>query len=235
MSNTWFEGADQISLSAINEFRLADHVPHTGSATYGDIASSSGLPEQLVERLLRHAMTNHIFTEKETGQVQNNALSRLLATDANLSDTISMTAQDTWPACTRAVDAIKKHPVCQEPSETAFALVNEPGVPIFEFLARHPERTQRFGGAMRYYASLESQDVQHLVDGYPWSNVDRPEATFVDVGGGQGWASQALAQVTSNIKFIVQDLEGTVRDGRELLPRELSHRVIFMQHDFFTQ
>ncbi|MCJ1456321.1 hypothetical protein MMC28_006682 [Mycoblastus sanguinarius] len=159
--------ADEVSLGAINEFRLADHVPPTGSTTFRDIASSSRLPENLVERLMRHAMGNHIFTEKEPGQVQHTASSSLLATDADLSDTIAMVAQEIWQVCTRAVDAMKLYPDSQEPSETAFSLINKPGVPMFAFLAEHPERARRFGSAMSYFARLKSFDINHLIHGYP--------------------------------------------------------------------
>lgn len=184
---------------------------------------------------MRHAMANHIFTETEPGQVQHTASSTLLATDPDLNDTIAMMARETWQVSTRAVDAIRMHPDCQEPSEAAFALVNRPGVPMFEFLAEHPQRARRFGGAMRYYARQENLDLKHLVNGYPWSSLDRPGVVFVDVGGGQGWVSRALADATSHIEFVVQDLEGTIRDGKEALPQDMEPRIKFMQHDFFTE
>ena len=180
-------------------------------------------------------MNNHIFTEKETGKVQHTASSRLLASEPNLTDTVYMMTQNTWPVSTEAVEAIKIHPECQEPSQAAFTLNNEPGVPMFGFLARYPEQAKRFGGAMRYYSSMESQNLKHLVNGYPWSSVDRPGAVCVDVGGGQGWVSRALAGSTCDIEFIVLDLEGTVKEGRRILPQELEPRIRFVQHDFFKQ
>ncbi|KAL6716690.1 hypothetical protein ACLMJK_006258 [Lecanora helva] len=227
--------ADQISLGAINEFRIAKHVPETGSASFEEIGDRSRLPAQLVERLLRQAMTNRIFTEDETGQVKHTAASRLLARDADLSDAITMMAQESWRPSTRVTDAIKKYPECQEPNEAAFALVNEPGVSMFDFLARQPQRARYFDRAMRYYASLENCDLKHLVNGYAWSDMDRPGVVMVDVGGGQGWVSRALAQATGNIRFIVQDLKNTAEDGERLLPQDLSHRIEFTEHDFFIK
>jgi ubiquinone/menaquinone biosynthesis C-methylase UbiE len=55
----------------------------------------------------------------------------------------------------------------------------------------------------------------------------------VDVGGGQGGVSQALAAATNNIRFVVQDLEGTVLEGQRVLPQHLQNRVTFQAHDFF--
>ena len=107
------------------------------------------------------------FIEKEPGQVQHTASSSLLATEADLSDTIVMMARETWQVSTRAVDAIKMHPDCQEPSEAAFALINEPGVTMFAFLAQHPERARRFGGAMccenRLRSGITSSRVVSIV------------------------------------------------------------------------
>ena len=180
-------------------------------------------------------MHNHIFTESETGHVRHTASSRLLAHDTDLCDAIAMMAQETWPCSLRVLDAVEKHPECQEPNEAAYGLVNEPGVSMFDFLARQPQRLRRFVGAMRYYSSLPGWDLKYLVNGYAWSDVDRPGAVVVDVGGGQGVVSRALAQNTSNIHFIVQDLEDTAKDGEGLLPQDLRHRIRFMQHDFFSE
>lgn len=36
------------------------------------------------------------------------------------------------------------------------------------------------------------------------------------------------------MKFIVQDLPGTVEQGRKALPSDLEGRVEFVAHDFFT-
>ena len=47
--------------------------------------------------------------------------------------------------------------------------------------------------------------------------------------------SKYLANSTKNIKFIVQDLPGTVEQGRAALPAEFQGRVEFMVHDFFTE
>ena len=78
-------------------------------------------------------------------------------------------------------------------------------------------------------------DIQHLINGYDWAALDKPGGCAVDVGGGHGGVSQALARSTKHLKFVVQDLEGTVAEGIKLLPPDLDGRVEFMAHDFFTQ
>ena len=46
---------------------------------------------------------------------------------------------------------------------------------------------------------------------------------------------RALANSTNDIEFIVQDLDSTIKDRREILPQEVGHRIKFMHHDFFTE
>lgn len=52
---------------------MAEHVPLDNTATFTQIAKSSGLSEQLVERFTRHTMGNHVFGEREYGEVQHAA------------------------------------------------------------------------------------------------------------------------------------------------------------------
>ncbi len=227
--------ADEISLGAIYDYQLARHVPLDGSTSFADIAEASGLSANLVERLLRHAMANRIFTEDLLGQVEHTANSRQLATDPDLNDAIGVQLRETWRVAGKAHEAIAKFCGSEEPGDTAFGLVNEPGVSMFEYLSRHPERARRFGGAMRYYGKFEGWDLKHLVQGYDWTSLDLPGSTFVDVGGGQGSVACALAEATTRMRFVVQDLEGTVQDGQKSLPEILRGRVSFMEHDFFTE
>lgn len=235
---TW-SCADEISLGAIYDYQLAIHVPvspHDASTTFAQISKSSGLNVDLVERFLRHAMANRIFTEDPPGHVKHTAASRLLATDPDLNDAIGVQLRETWPVAHATHAAIKRHKDSQEPGDAAFGIANgEPGVAMFESLSKFPERGRRFGGAMRYYGKFEGWDLKHLVSGYDWAAVDKPGAWFVDVGGGQGAVACALADATSDLKFIVQDLAGTVRDGQKNLPETLKGRVEFAEHDFFTE
>lgn len=211
-----------------------DYVPLEGSTTFSAIAQAAGLSESLVERVMRHAMANAIFTETTPGQVMHTAASRALALDADLRAAVGMMTCDVAPATARTIEAIERWPGSGEPQETAFALQNELGVPIFETLAKDPERGQRFGAAMRYYGRAESSNLRWLIQSFDWGQIDRVGAVMIDVGGGQGTVPRALAAATKHLRFIVQDLEGPVVAGREALPSELRGRVEFMHHDFFA-
>ena len=228
------QSADELSLAVVNAYSLAEHVPLDGSTTLLEIADRSGLSVQLVERFMRHTMGNHIFTE-ENGMIRHTATSRLLATLPDLKATISMTTSETWPSVLKVVDAINKFPQCDEPSETAYSLAHEPDVTMFAHLAKHPERMENFGTAMGFYASTDALNVKHLVTGYPWSQFDLPGTVLVDVGGGQGSVSKALASTTKHIKYIVQDQQISSDSDSLLLSDGLKGRIEFMEHDFFTE
>ena len=104
---------------------------------------------------------------------------------------------------------------------------------LFDELAKYPDRAQRFAGAMSFRATATSKgdDVSHLLDNYPWSELGA--CTIVDVGGSHGPASIALAQRFPNLKCIVQDLPGTIAGCS--VPPELEGRLRYMVHDFFTE
>ena len=227
--------ADEVSLGIIYDYQLAKHVPLDGSISFAELAKASGLSEALVERFLRHAMVSHIFTEDPPGQILHTASSHLLATNPDANDSVGMHLRELWPAAWKTHEAIIKYPGSEEPGKTAYGLANEPGVPVFEYLAKHPERERCFGGAMRYYGTFEIWNPKHLVHGFDWATLDFPGSTFVDVGGGQGSVAGALAEVTTHIRFIVQDLAATAVVGQKSQPETLRSRISFMEHNFFSE
>jgi len=131
--------------------------------------------------------------------------------------------------------ALEKYPGSGEPYKTGFNIGNNTCDPFYLEIAKIPERSRRFGGGMRFMTRGALYDINHLIQGYDWAALDKIEGTVVDIGGGHGGVSRALAQATSKVKFIVQDLPGTVEEGKQILPKELEHRVYFMAHDFMNE
>lgn len=84
------------------------------------------------------------------------------------------------------------------------------------------------------HADLYSFDIKHLVNSFPWTSIDTPGSTIVDVGGGHGTVSRELHGHTTHTKFIVQDLPGTALEGERALPEQYKSRISFMAHDFFN-
>ena len=130
---------------------------------------------------------------------------------------------------------MEKYPGSGEPNETAFNLAFNTSRPFYLELEPTPERARRFGGAMRWMSQGGRFSNDHLIRGYDWAAFDHEGGMIVDVGGGHGAVSQALAVATQHVKFVVQDLPVTAIQGRKLLPAALQERVSFMPHDFFEE
>ena len=159
-------------------FRLAEAVPLTGSVTFAEVASKSGLDEALVTRLLRHGMIYHVFYEPVLGKVAHTVSSTALYKSDSVKDWLDMTFEEWGPASVKAVDAMQKFPGSQEQNETGFGLAFE-NESIFKYLAKRPERAKVFGGAMGNFSKGVSHKVEYLVKNYDWKGLG--EKTVVDV------------------------------------------------------
>ena len=151
-----------------------------------------------------------------------------------MRDTVGFLIDDIAPASHKVMRAMEKWPNSGEPNETGFNLEENTSDPFYIQLAKNSERSRRFGGGMRFMTQGSLYDINHLINGYHWHELDKIGGTVVDIGGGHGGVSRALAGATTQLKFVVQDLPGTAKEGEALLPAELKDRVIFMAHDFLT-
>ncbi|KAF7345187.1 hypothetical protein MSAN_01895200 [Mycena sanguinolenta] len=95
---------------------------------------------------------------------------------------------------------------------------------------------RRFDIAMRGAAALESTDAIHK--GFKWSGLSTG-SVLVDVGGGTGHISLAIAQKNPGLRVVVQDLEDTIKDSKiywkENFPSHVESRMVdFQVHNFHT-
>ncbi len=103
-----------------------------------------------------------------------------------------------------------------------------------------PERAGRFAGAMKWLGHAPAFSPQGLVDVFPWAPTSNgSQFTVVDVGGGLGHVSLALAasEQGSKAQFIIQDLGDIVAQGQSALPndKDLQEKIHFQVHDFFEE
>lgn len=217
-------------------------MPLDGSAPFEDLSRSSGLSLDRTRRFLQHAMMRRMFREEPAGQVRHTALSRMLVERPGSFDVLGNMMEEFCPAGTKVLDAMDKPGwSVEEPTYTGFSLYHGTALPVYLDLSRDPERLRRFGSATQFLSAAPEYDLKHFVNGYDWGELDNrtgTPATVVDMGGGKGQVSYALARATKNLQFVVQDLPGcndlagpqvnghSKEDG--------SRRVKFMDHDFFT-
>ena len=172
-------------------YKLAQAVPLEGSASYAEIAERSSLREGHVRRYVRAAMSNHIFDENVfTSRVRHTAISRLLATNPGFVDFVGLHVEEMGSAGACVIDAWNKwNQDDSEPNRTAYSLLNQTDLPIFELLAQHHERARRFDNAMRFGTADDSWDLRHILNAYDWTTLDHNGSLVVDVGGGRGAVS----------------------------------------------
>jgi ubiquinone/menaquinone biosynthesis C-methylase UbiE len=177
-------------------------------------------------------MTLNIFDESEPGQVRHTAISRLLATNEGYYNTIGLQIEDLGPASLKLIEAWEKFgDDTGEPDQSAFNLYNG-GRSLFTVLAEEPERAHRFDSAMKFCVEDKDFNFFDIVKALDWSTLDKPGSWVIDLGGGYGQISQALAKHTQKLSFTVQDLPHVVEQGRRELPSEFNERISFEAHNF---
>lgn len=94
-------------------------------------------------------------------------------------DWVGLCTSDFFPAAAHTVDAMAKWPGSQEPTQTGFSVAWNIDVPMFVEIGKNPARAKRFGGAMQSLTGGEGYEVDYLVDGYPWGEIE--QGVMVDV------------------------------------------------------
>ncbi|KAL8941390.1 MAG: hypothetical protein Q9216_002268 [Gyalolechia sp. 2 TL-2023] len=192
-----------------------------------------GLKESLLRRLLSHCATHHIYYQASPDFFVHTAASRVLGENEGMRKWILIGAEELIPATLKTADALVKYPDSEEPEHSGWNLQNATELPIFRALAGMPSRAAVFAGAMTYHAKLPGFSPAYLVSAFPWASFNS-ETCVVDVGGGLGHVSKALAAHSPQVKCIVQDSPGVVAQAQgESLPTNLQGRVSFQSHDFF--
>ncbi|KAK3360902.1 S-adenosyl-L-methionine-dependent methyltransferase [Lasiosphaeria ovina] len=225
---------NNVCLQTIARFHISAMVPAGGRVSYADLAARTALPEQVLRRLLRHAMTMHVFREPEPGMVAHTRASKAL-TDPAMNAWLRIGTEEMWPAAVRMLDALQKWPESSEPNETGFSLGHNTSESIYGVIGGGgPELAVRFATAMAVYASRPEYSPAFIVDHYDWAALG-PETRVVDVGGAQGHVAMALARGHANLaSVLVQDMAVVVAGADAGVPAALKSRIAFMPHDLLA-
>jgi hypothetical protein len=223
---------DEMSLRVIYRFRIAQHVPLDSSISFSDLAKACTINENLLTRLLRHAMVFHLFHEPERGFVAHTIDSRLLATDPDLFDAVGCLLEDMGTAAQNIANAMEKWPGSDERNHCACCYTYNTDKPWFGYLQQYPERFRKFSAMMRWVGEAQVSFQTGVITLYPWEKLGN--GTVVDMGGGNGQVIIPIARTYPSLKFIVQDLAGAFEQGQQTVSEdaELKPRITFMPHDF---
>lgn len=123
---------------------------------------------------------------------------------------------------------------------------------FFDHLQADEARAKRYDLMLQSHGRREGYDISHTVSGYPWASLGT--ATVVDVsiepslyfsqaspaylwnqmGGNEGLVSIAVAEVSPQLFFVVQDLAGMrTPEAADKIPKHLSNRISLTTHEFF--
>lgn len=90
-----------ICLQTITRFKIASMIPADGEVSFAEIAAQiDGLSEQMVCRLLRHAMTLRVFREPTPGMVAHTRASKAL-TNPIMNAWLRNGSHEMWPAAVK--------------------------------------------------------------------------------------------------------------------------------------
>ena len=137
---------------------------------------------------------------------------------------------EVWPAATRLVDAVETWPGGKGKDESGYQLVH--GRTLYQSLAAEPAKQARYDSAAGSFADDRTFSLDHLIKGFDWAGLG--DGLVVDIGGGIGSASKALAKAFPRLTFVVQDREHVVRNA-VVENVEIRDRIKFMAHDFHDE
>jgi len=113
-----------IGIQAVIRFRVADHLKADEEVTFAELAKRCQLPEEDLTRMLRQAMTRHIFKEPSKGYVAHTAASKCYIDAPLLQDWVYLALEEIWPAALYTIDALEKWKGSGEPTHTVRKMAN---------------------------------------------------------------------------------------------------------------
>ena len=87
-----------MSLHFIHHYKIAQKLGPNGQKTYKQIADECGLDEDDTRRMLRLAVTDHLFEEPEKGTISHTAATQMLAVNPLLSAWAGLATHENWPS-----------------------------------------------------------------------------------------------------------------------------------------
>ncbi|KAK3897615.1 O-methyltransferase-domain-containing protein, partial [Staphylotrichum tortipilum] len=220
------------AIQVLCHFNVPQHVPLQESISIGELSAKTGLREDLLSRFVRMAAANYYFTEPRPGFIAHTAWSRTIATDEKMRSCVWFYYTELMPSVAKLVEAVVKFPDSDELQETAFWLAFKDT--FFNHKEKHQDHMVKFGLCMDGLAGgIGAEGVESIARAYKWENTPA-KSLVVDVGGGIGHVSAAIAREHPHLRFQVQD-SGHLTEASNLLLQAsgVADRVQHVTHNFF--
>jgi hypothetical protein len=223
------------AMQVLCHFSVPQQVPLHGDIGMGELSAKTGLDKGLRARFLRLAAANYYFTEPRRGFIAHTAWFKTLATDPKMRACVWFRHSEMMPSVAKLVEAVETHTGstdAAEPRNAAFSLAFRDT--FFDYKEKHPDHMIKFGQFVDAFASgIEADTAESIARAYAWETLPAG-SLVVDVGGGIGHISTAVAQKHAFLRFQVQDF-GDLAEESSVLQQSagVSDRVQFCPHSFF--
>jgi hypothetical protein len=214
-------GGYQVSavIGAVARLGVADALVEA-PATSAELATRLGAHELSLSRLLQATLDTGLFALGDDGRYSLTPLGDLLRSDVPGSlqrYAVVSTEAWRWNAYGQLAHALKT-------GEPGFVAAF--GLPLWDYLASHPEAAASFEESLARIGAARDQAVVRSVD---FSRFER----VVDVGGGRGGLLSALLAVQSRLRGVLFDLPSVVEPARQILAAaDYAERLEVVAGDF---
>src|SRR5215470_14698020 len=201
---------------------LADHLAR-GPKRADELAAATKTHPPSLSRFMRTLAHLGLVTENETAQFALTPLGEALKTgDRGAARSAILTLASPW--ITSGWERLLESVQTGRPG-----LEQALGMPIFDWLAKHPEEASLFSETM---VSFHGAEPAAVAAAYDFSGM----TTIVDVGGATGNLLAAILDKYSGRRGILYDLPHVVRDAPKLIQaRGLADRVTIESGSFFER
>ena len=204
------------------KLRLADLLKGR-TRTLEDLATAAGVQPQALYRILRALASVGIFAETKGRRFKLTPLAATLQTGVSASmHSWALMINDNW-----GWDSWKELLYGVKTGEVPFLKAH--GVPIFEYLEKHPEDLEVFGESMTSLSQIENPAVAAA---YKVSGL----RTLVDVAGGHGSLLATILKANTRLKGVLFDRGAVIaraENDRHVTAKGITERCRLESGNFF--
>jgi hypothetical protein len=202
------------ALRVVTMLNVADLLKD-GAKTSAQLATETKANASALHRVLRALASVGVFKEDADGRFSLTALGQLLRADHPQTQKyfILMISGAPYQAWGKLDFAVK----------TGNSSFNEAfGMPIFEYLGKHPEEHKIFDAAM---TGIHGPETEPMIEAYDFSVFK----TVADIGGGNGLTISGIINRYSNVSGILFDMPQVVERAKG----HVSNKIRIEGGDFF--
>jgi ubiquinone/menaquinone biosynthesis C-methylase UbiE len=207
------------SIATVAELEIADRLA-SGPRTAAELANECGVQERPLFRVLRALAGEGIFIEGDDGRFGLTPAADLLRSDhpSSLRDWAIYVTDLTFRASFEMLHTVRT-------GELAFPKIF--GVGLFEYLAQHPDYSERL---LRAMSSINVARTTGLVETYDFGQAN----WLVDVGGAHGTMAVAIAQRYPRLRCTTFDRPSAEQGAQKTFAdHTVGDRCDFVGGDFF--